>query len=291
MRTSLIILYLATAAALLAQEDAAPPETFTPPKAYPVARYEAGWGKNPFTLKTAPAVVASVSFAKDLAIAGISGDTGNPTVTIVNTKTHERFRLKLGQPADNGMLLRDVKRAASRKDSFAEVVLGGETSKLTYDSSYLTQVASTSAARAPAPGAPNAPNVRLPIQPNARAVPAPATAPRPPQTQQAPTTATLGTRAPLPQDLAQALSAGNAPQGNIAPGAFIGGTSPVNSDTQPSISISVPNSPGTNLSVSVGNPNATSVPPGTTPSQEVVSAVPVPVRRRIITPITPPSNN
>jgi hypothetical protein len=289
MRTSLIILYLATAASLLAQEAAAPPDSFTPPTAYPVARYEAGWGKNPFTLKTAPAVVASVSFAKDLAIAGISGDTGNPTVTIVNTKTHERFRLKLGQPADNGMLLRDVKRAASRKDSFAEVVLGGETSKLTYDSSYLTQVASTSAARAPAPGAPNAPNVRLPIQPNASALPAPA--PRPPQTPQAPKTATLGTRAPLPQDLAQALSAGNAPQGNIAPGAFIGGTSPVNLDTQPSISISVPNSPGTNLSVSVGTTNATSVTPGTTPSPEVVSAAPVPVRRRIITPITPPSNN
>ena len=289
MRTSLIILYLATAAALLAQEDAVPPETFIPPTAYPVARYEAGWGKNPFTLKTAPAAIASVSFAKDLAIAGISGDTGNPTVTIVNTKTHERFRLKLGQPADNGMLLRDVNRAASRKDSFAEVVLGGETSKLTYDSSYLTQVASTSAARAPAPGAPNAPNVRLPIQPNASALPA--AAPRPPQTPQAPKTATLGTRAPRPQDLAQALSAGTAPQGNIAPGAFIGGTSPVNLDTQPSISISVPNSSGKNLSVSVGTPNATSVTPGTTPSPEVVSAAPVPVRRRIITPITPPSNN
>lgn len=289
MRTSLIILYLATGAALAAQEAAAPPETFIPPKAYPVARYEAGWGKNPFTLKTAPAVVASVSFAKDLAIAGISGDTGNPTVTIVNTKTHERFRLKLGQPADNGMVLRDVKRAATRKDSFAEVVLGGETSKLTYDSSYLTQVASTSSARAPAPGAPNAPNVRLPIQPNARAVPVPA--PRPPQTQQPPKTATLGTRAPLPQDLNQALSAGNTPQGNLNPGAFIGGATPVNADTQPSISISVPNSPGTNLSVSVGAPNSVSAPTGTTPSPEVVSAVPVPVRRRIITPITPPSNN
>lgn len=287
MRSSLIILFTATA--LSAQEAGAPPENFTPPKAYPVTRYEAGWSKNPFTLKTAPAVVASVSFAKDLAIAGISGDTGNPTVTIVNTKTHERFRLKLGQPGDNGMVLRDVKRAATRKDSFAEVVLGGETSKLTYDNSYLTQVASTSAARgAPAPGAPNAPNLRLPIQPNARALPAPA--PRPPQTQQAPKTA-IGGRAPQPQSVAS----GGVPQGIVNPGAFAVGASPTNSDLQPSISISPApsgsNSFGTNLSVSVGAPTATSAPAATTPSQEVVSAVPVPVRRRIITPITPPSNN
>ena len=288
MRSSLIILFIATAAALSAQEAGTPPENFTPPKAYPVSRYEAGWSKNPFTLKTAPAVVASVSFAKDLAIAGISGDTGNPTVTIVNTKTHERFRLKLGQPGDNGMLLRDVKRAATRKDSFAEVVLGGETSKLTYDNSYLTQVASSSAARAPAPGAPNAPNLRLPIQPNARAVPSPV--PRPPQTQQPPKTA-IGGRAPQPQSVAS----GGVPQGIVNPGAFSAGSSPTTSELQPSISISPAtsgsNSFGTNLSVSVGTPTATSVPAGTTPSQEVVSAVPVPVRRRIITPITPPSNN
>lgn len=287
MRSSLIILFTATA--LSAQEAGTPLENFTPPKAYPVTRYEAGWSKNPFTLKTAPAVVASVSFAKDLAIAGISGDTGNPTVTIVNTKTHERFRLKLGQPGDNGMVLRDVKRAATRKDSFAEVVLGGETSKLTYDNSYLTQVASTSAARgAPAPGAPNAPNLRLPIQPNARALPSPA--PRPPQTQQAPKTA-IGGRAPQPQSVAS----GGVPQGIVNPGAFAVGASPTNSDLQPSISISPApsgsNSFGTNLSVSVGAPTATSAPATTTPSQEVVSAVPVPVRRRIITPITPPSNN
>lgn len=40
-------------------------DTFQPPKAYPAARYEAGWNMNPFTLKTAPVALAKASFAED----------------------------------------------------------------------------------------------------------------------------------------------------------------------------------------------------------------------------------
>nr|MDH4455656.1 hypothetical protein [Verrucomicrobiota bacterium] len=158
--TAIVCFCLLALGAALAQLDAA---VFTPPQAYPVDRYEVGWGRNPFTLKTAPVIVENASFAIDLAIAGISGDTANPTVTVVNIKTHERFRLKLGQPGANGMLLKHVKRAESRKDSVVEITWGSETSKLQYDNSYLKQVAATSTAKAAPPGNPQA--RPQPIQP------------------------------------------------------------------------------------------------------------------------------
>ena len=269
--------YLLACGAALAQQDAA---VFTPPKAYPVDRYEAGWSRNPFTLKTAPVIVENASFAKDLAIAGISGDTANPTVTVVNIKTHERFRLKLGQPGENGMLLHDVKRAATRKDSVVEVTLGTETSKIHYDNSYLKQVAATATTRAPQ-GSPQTP--QKPGQPPG--LPRPQMPGQPPQNLRIPTppqqpagngfTARTGA-AGVPPAL-QGIVPAAAFNQNVAQGATNVGT------TVPTLT---PNtSGGMNLSVSTGTPTGgTGI---TNPSQvsQVASATPVPVRRRMITPV------
>lgn len=122
---------------------------FTPPTAYDIQRYESGWKKNPFTLKTAPAVVTGASFAVDLAVAGISGDSANPTITLVNVKTHERFRLKTGGTAGNGMSVVRVRRGMTHKETVVEVSLGEEIKEIHYDDSYLRRVAA-----AGRPGAP-----------------------------------------------------------------------------------------------------------------------------------------
>jgi hypothetical protein len=281
--TAIFCFCLLACGAALAQQDAA---VFTPPQAYPVDRYEAGWGRNPFTLKTAPVIVENASFAKDLAIVGISGDTANPTVTVVNIKTHERFRLKLGQPGANGMLLNDVKRAESRKDSVVEVTLGSETSKLHYDNSYLKQVAATSTAKAAPQGSPQALQQlrQPPVQPG---MPRPQIPGQPPQNLRLPTppqqpagggfTASTGTAAvpPALQGIvpAFAFAQGNS-QGDLA------GT------TVPTLT---PNTVGgMNLSVSTGTPTGgqgVTNPAQATPTSQVANAAPVPVRRRMITPV------
>ena len=145
MRVLLIISVL-LAPGIGSAQDAA---VFTPPTKYPVDRYEAGWNKNPFTLKTAPAVVESASFAKELVIGAYYGDASNPTVVLINTKTQERIRLKKAQPASNGMKLESVNLGGARKENFAEVTLGSETSKIHFDDTYLRQMAAAEAAKAP----------------------------------------------------------------------------------------------------------------------------------------------
>jgi hypothetical protein len=283
---------------------------FTAPKVYPVERYETGWSKNPFTLKTAPVVVENASFAKDLAIAGISGDTANPTVTVVNIKTHERFRLKLGEPGANGMLLSDVKRAASRKDSVVEVTLGAETSKIHYDNSYLKQVAATSTAKAAPPGSPQALQQlrQTPVQPG---MPRPQIPGQPPQTLRLPT--------PSQQPAGGGFTASNgaaavppAPQGSVpafafnqgsAQGAAVGtAVSPAPQDIVPASALNqgstqggavgtavptltVNTSGGMNLSVSSGAPTGSQGVTNPPQVSQVASAAPVPVRRRMITPV------
>lgn len=126
------------------------PRTFTPPAAYNIQRYESGWKKNPFTLKTTPAVVTGPSFAADIAVAGISGDSANPTITLVNVKTHERFRLKTGGKAGNGMSVVRVRRATTHKETVVEVSLGTEINEVRYDDGYLRQVAGRAAVGAAA---------------------------------------------------------------------------------------------------------------------------------------------
>ncbi len=285
--------WLACGAALAQQQAAA----FMPPAAYPVERYEAGWGKNPFTLKTAPVVMTAVSFAKDLALTSIAGDTTNPTVTIVNTKTHERFRLKVGQPAENGMQIAEVKRAESRRDSVVTVTLGSETSELHYDSSYLKQMAAGASAKMQqgAPQVQQPPGLqRLPPagQPSVR-LPAMRVPPQKPVANNAtasPTvpgmvsTATRGGMAPtgtLQQNLPQIAGSADVP---------IGADSSVGTAPAVTIDIQAPTGGAGNLTVSTGAPVTTSTPQPTqvANSNIVPDAVLVPERRRIITPLPAP---
>jgi hypothetical protein len=122
-------------------------EAFAPPQAYPLDRYEAGWSKNPFTLKTAPVALAQKSFAEDLAIGSYYGAKENPTVVIVNVKTKKRWPLQMGQTAENGMMLSGVSITSSRRDTMVEVKLNGETAELRFDDSFIKEMA------VPTPGA------------------------------------------------------------------------------------------------------------------------------------------
>ena len=143
------------------------PAVFAPPQAYPAERYQAGWGKNPFTLKTVAPMAAQGSFARDLAIGSHYGASDNPTVVIVNTKTNERILLRKDQPAANGMRLNSIQLAINRNDFQVEVLLGAEAAVIKYDASYLGQLAATDAGRAatkPA-AAPGGKEIRLPPPP------------------------------------------------------------------------------------------------------------------------------
>lgn len=125
------------------------PSVFTPPQAYPIVRYEAGWNKNPFTLKTARVVAAQVSFARDFAIAAYFGDTEDPTVVVVNTKTAERIQLKKTRAAANGMQLKSVALGSGRKDMTVEVTLGSETAELRFNDQYTKQMAAVESTKSP----------------------------------------------------------------------------------------------------------------------------------------------
>jgi hypothetical protein len=116
-------------------------ERFLPPSAHPVERYEPGWKKNPFTLKTAPLPVEVQSFAKDLAIGSMYQVGNETTVVVVNTKTRERTILRNGDSAGNGMRVKLASIKDTRKESSAIVELGGQEATLRYDTSYLKQIA------------------------------------------------------------------------------------------------------------------------------------------------------
>lgn len=142
----IIILLLMMAVRAYAQQEAM---IFQPPVPHDVQRYETGWNKNPFTLKTVAPVAEQVSFAVDLTIASYFGDSADPTIIIVNTKTNERISLKQGQPAANGIKLCSVKLGTSRKDVVAQVTLGTETASIRYNDSYVKQMAAAERTKAP----------------------------------------------------------------------------------------------------------------------------------------------
>ncbi len=251
MRLALLILVLASRSFVCAQSDA----VFTPPNAYPVSRYEAGWNKNPFTLKTAPVLLESASFAKDLAIGTYYGDAADPTVVLVNTKTHERIPLRKGKPGANGMKLGEVKLGGSRKDITAEVTMGAETSQIHYDDAYLKQVAASEGVKAPQgqqqqqqgrpnPGMP--PNVQVPGQ---------------------------QMKIPLP-------SSPGGPGGRPA-GVASNSPTPMNGGMGGPGNFSRPGNPGV-PSISLSNPSASPSPSPASSSSPVAQLVPE--RRRLITP-------
>ncbi len=256
------------AASMPAQEQPQASAAFTAPQAYPEDRYEASWSKNPFTLKTAPAAVENVSFAKDLAIASHYGEKANPTIVIVNTKTHERTRLKKGGTASNGMRLTDFKLGETRKEMTVEVVLGSETTELKYNPEYTGQVAAAGGAGAkPVPGMPVNPGMR----PGGMPVPG-----MPPGAQQRlPTTNGVQPRIQLP-NAGGARPAGvtsSPPQQQRGSAVGMGGG--INAAV-------VPQAGGTNINMSLnpaGNPVQSA---GPLVSDANPNAPPVPVRRRLI---------
>jgi hypothetical protein len=138
LRTCHSITALALIAGVLPAQEPAP---FTPPISHPVSRYEAMWETNPFTLKTTPVVVQNASFAENLVIASMYGSLADPTVVLVNVKTHERVRLKTSQAAGNGLKLDRLHMGSGRRnDMLAIVSLGVETSEVHFGTDYLRQV-------------------------------------------------------------------------------------------------------------------------------------------------------
>lgn len=118
---------------------------FEPPQRHPQSRYEQDWTRNPFTLKTAPVAIDKQSFAKDLALGGIDNLGEGHRVVLVNVKTQQRFPLKEGVPNAEGLLIKQVHRATTLKDSYVEIARGNEVARLEYNEAYLKSVATSAA--------------------------------------------------------------------------------------------------------------------------------------------------
>ncbi len=124
---------------------------FTEPQALPISRYEAGWEKNPFTLKTSPIAVTKESFAKDIAIAGWRQAGDDNIVILVNTKTREYSRLKNQEPGEGGTIVKTAHLQDRHADTFVELERNGETAVVRYDESFLKQMGAQGAAARPNP--------------------------------------------------------------------------------------------------------------------------------------------
>ncbi len=95
-----ITMMLGAVSSLPAVENASA-AAFEPPKKYGAERYMAGWERNPFAIPTPPTAPPPVeSQFKELAIKSIYGPKDSPIFSLVNTKTHERLRLSMGNPKD-----------------------------------------------------------------------------------------------------------------------------------------------------------------------------------------------
>ncbi|MCE9518560.1 MAG: hypothetical protein K8R87_03185 [Verrucomicrobia bacterium] len=170
---------------------AAPAAPFTEPKAHPINRYETGWEKNPFTLKTAPVALNKESFAKDLALAGWRRAGDDNIIILVNIKTREYSRLKNQEPAADGTKVKTAHLENRRSETFVELERNNETAVVRYDESYLHQMAAQGGGANPNPQmamrGQNNPGMiitppNMPQQPNSSApniVPTGTQAPRP----------------------------------------------------------------------------------------------------------------
>lgn len=121
--------------------------SFTPPQGYSQERYEEGWKRNPFTLRTAPVAVTRDSFAKDLVLHNSYSIGDKRTVILANTKTRERIRLTSDTAAPDGMVLKSYNQGGSRKEAFVVLEHRGETATVRYDDNFIKQMA-TAAPRA-----------------------------------------------------------------------------------------------------------------------------------------------
>ncbi|QIF05916.1 hypothetical protein [Roseimicrobium sp. ORNL1] len=142
--TLVVVMFMLALCAVYVQAQ----ETFVVPERYSQDRYEAGWMKNPFTLKTAPVIAEKKSFAKDLVLHNIAGlEGGDALVVLANTKTKEMYRLKKSEPASNGMKIRYAVIKDARRDSYVEVELNGEFAVLRHDDAFRKQMLAGNSAR------------------------------------------------------------------------------------------------------------------------------------------------
>jgi hypothetical protein len=145
-------------------------------------RYEAGWQKNPFTLKTAPAPPQRENWAKDLVLGGVSTfDSGDRLeVVVVNSKTHQRTKLN-NKNAVEGMIVKSVDSHAIHNDTTAVVEMKDDqfqpTATLKYDDTVLKSMAGAPNGVPPVPGVPGLPGTPVPGRIVAPPMPQPATAP------------------------------------------------------------------------------------------------------------------
>lgn len=143
MRFLPFLLLFSTLAGITA--SVAAEEAFQAPGRYPLDRYEAGWQKNPFTLKAAAVTVAKESFAKNLALAGIYTIGDTTTVLVVDTQTRQYLRLKQGGGMVDGLRVQSVHAAENdRAATFVELTKDSESAVLRYDDGFLRQMAAKS---------------------------------------------------------------------------------------------------------------------------------------------------
>lgn len=171
MMSNLLLLVLATGAGA----SAAP---FAEPKPHPISRYEAGWEKNPFTLKTAPPAIIKESFAKDLALAGLLRAGDDVIVRLVNTKTRDITRLKNNEPGPGGIRVKSAHFEGRQGDMFVELERDKETPVVVrFDEAFIRQMGAQVGAgkpgvNPPLPGRPLAPAGALQTSPPSTAAPA-----------------------------------------------------------------------------------------------------------------------
>lgn len=113
------------------------------PRKHEWERYEPNFARNPFVARTLPTMVADVGLA-DFALVGYYGALENPTLVVANIKTHERFRLKIGEEAPAGFVIRSFQLAGSAEEKFVEVSRDGQQSRLAFAQSYVQQLAAKS---------------------------------------------------------------------------------------------------------------------------------------------------
>lgn len=147
-------------------------------------RYESSFERNPFTSRTLPEA-ADVGLA-DFALVSYYGALENPTLVVANVKTNERFRLKIGEVAPAGFVIRSCRLTGTAEERCVEVTKDGLKSKIKFADAYVRQMAAKSdeqlgklrqqqentsqvAARVSAPGlrAPHSPSVPKPTTPAA----------------------------------------------------------------------------------------------------------------------------
>lgn len=115
----------------------APAEEVAIPEAFPQARYEASWQKNPFLLKTAPIIQVQESWAKDYVLTSLAEIGGVFRVSIRNKVTGESKRLTQGDEGDSEYKVVSVNLQPNRKESSVELSKGAETATLKYDETQL----------------------------------------------------------------------------------------------------------------------------------------------------------